>query len=104
VVAEHQLNSMEDTIFGKCPICGGSGKDYPAADLSSADAQDDIDGAGSSLRSASKGIVLVWYLGKLMCEMCKNRLKADEASRLSAEKHKEAQVFRDKVGFKREVE
>ena len=93
----------EDTIYGQCPVCGSKGTDYPAVDLTSADSQSNIDGDASTLTDPSKGVVLVRYLGRLMCEVCKNRLMADEESLLSAKKHVDAQTFRDKVGFKRSV-
>lgn len=98
------MSRISDVIYGKCPICGDAARDYPAASLTSADAQDNIDGADSSLTDPSKGVPLEWWRGELMCRTCKNRLQADDESLIAAERHAESQSFRDKAGFVREVE
>lgn len=86
----------EDTLFGRCNVCGQDGGDAPAASLSGADSTSNIVANGS-------GVVLIKYKGRLMCEQCKTRLSSDEESIVSAHKHAESQSFRDKVGFKRSV-
>lgn len=96
---------MADIIYGICKVCGNRGKDYPATSLTTADSQSNIDGAANpTLTAPSKGVELIYYNGKLMCHVCKNRLESDEQSRISADKHAEAEEFRSKVGFVNTVE
>ena len=84
--------SFPEIKFGICPVCGSKGKDYPASALTSADAQDNLDTNGS-------GVVLEYHNGELMCEICKNRLQADDESLISARKHAEEEKFRQNAGF-----
>ena len=79
--------------FGICNICGGKGGDYASPGAGNAAARDTV----------GNGLVLEWYDGKLVCEMCKKILIADEESLVSSERHAEEQRFRDKAGFKRSV-
>jgi len=83
-----------ETIFGKCPICGGSAADD--ADASGADqSARDTDG---------DGVILVTYNGQLMCEVCKNKKIADEQSRISAQKHANEERFRQAAGFRKTID
>ena len=85
--------SIPDNVHAKCPVCG-SGSDYPAADLTSADAQTNI----SAERVKQ---TLVWFEGELMCEVCKqNRINRNQSDEV-AERCGEEQEFRDAAGFKR---
>ena len=106
---------MEDTIFGKCPVCGNDGGDAPRTDLTGADAGYIVtsDGSSTDVRTVANsykidetgnGVILAYYKGRLMCEVCKNRLDADEESIRSAEKHAESEQFRQSVGFKTEID
>ena len=94
---------MREIKFGICQVCGSKGTEYPAADLTTADSQSNIDGAASSLVDTPKGVQLEYYKGKLMCRVCKNRLSADDVSLREADKHARSQSFRDRAGFKRSV-
>jgi hypothetical protein len=86
----------EDTIFGICPVCGNDGGDAPATSLTGADSHSNIVEVGS-------GVILESYQGHLMCEVCKNRLQADDESIISTQKHAGSERFRQSAGFKREV-
>ncbi len=88
--------SFPEIKFGVCPECGSKGKDYPASALTSADAQDNLDTTGH-------GVVLEYYNGKLMCELCKKQKQADEESLNSASKHAEEEKFRQKAGFTQSI-
>jgi len=83
--------------FGVCQYCGGKGADYPAADLTYADAQDNLDETGN-------GIPLVDYDGMLVCEMCRDTLENRKESLRQAERLAEEQRFRDNAGFVRTAE
>ena len=83
-------------MFGICPVCSSDGGDYPAADLTTADSQTNIDETG-------EGVPLVMYQGRKMCEMCKNRLIADEESIESARRDAEEQRFRSAAGFTKTI-
>uniref|UniRef100_A0A6H1ZNQ9 Uncharacterized protein n=2 Tax=viral metagenome TaxID=1070528 RepID=A0A6H1ZNQ9_9ZZZZ len=83
--------SFPDTIFGKCPICGYAGDDASDAQRTDADASNSDSG---------NGVVLIEYQGKVMCEVCKNRLESNEQSKQSAKKHAEEDRFRSRAGFK----
>lgn len=85
--------SFSDITFGKCPVCG-----YDGADDTSAS------GADASSSDAGNGVELVYYNGKLMCEVCKTRLSSDEESKLSARKHSEEERFRSKAGFRHSLD
>lgn len=98
-------------IFGKCNVCGEDGGDKPQADLDPIDAGYAVtsDGDNTDVRTVANdylvepvgsGVPLVYYDGKLMCEMCKKRLIADEESLMSADKHAETERFRAASGFK----
>lgn len=79
-------------LFGICPVCSSDGGDYPAPVLTGADSQSNID-------ATQEGVPLFWHNGKIMCQTCKNRLIADEESRVAARKHAEDEQFRAKAGF-----
>lgn len=81
-----------EIIFGRCPVCGGKGTDDAAS--GSQHSTEDHTGAGYNL---------LYYEGQLMCKMCKKRLRNDEESRQAEIRRNEEQVFRDKLGFKRNM-
>ncbi len=83
-------------MFGICPACSSDGGDYPAADLTTADSQSNIDETG-------QGVPLVRYKGRIMCEPCKARLQADEESLESARRHAEAERSRAGMGFSKTI-
>ena len=83
-------------MFGICPVCSSDGGDYPAADLTAADSQTNIDETG-------QGVPLVMYQGRKMCETCKDRLISDEESLESARKHAEEEGFRARMGFTKTI-
>jgi hypothetical protein len=87
---------MDFPMFGICPVCGSDGGDHPATDLTGADAQDNIDETG-------QGVPLVFYQGNKMCEVCKNRLIADEESLESARRHSEEEARRAGMGFTKTI-
>jgi hypothetical protein len=80
--------------FGRCPVCGSKGDDKTSG-LTSADSTSDTD--------PGTGVILDNYDGKLMCEICRNRLRADAESKLAARKHSEEEKFRGKAGFKKSI-
>ncbi len=82
--------SFPKDIFGKCPVCGGAGKDNP--------------NPGSAFVASDtpfEGMPLHWYLGRLMCQLCKKELMARLESRTATEKRTFEQRFRDRLGFRR---
>ena len=82
-------------IFGRCNRCSGQGDDYPASALTSADAQGNIvDG---------NGLYLQFYDGGYYCKRCVGELKADEESRIAADKHADGEAFRSNAGFKKTI-
>ena len=81
------------TIIGTCEECGMDGHDVATASLTGADAEE-RDHAGDSL-----GVELIEHQGRMLCDVCINRLKSDDESMESARKHAEAQKFRTKAGF-----
>jgi hypothetical protein len=104
----------KDTIFGKCQVCGNDGGEPAQADIEAPDAGTGItaDGDNTDVRtvandyrvdSVGSGVILMYYKGRLMCEVCKNRLSSDEESIISAQKHADSERFRQSVGFKRSV-
>ena len=76
-------------IFGKCPVCGAHAGDDPSASGADAPATD----------TTGSGVKLEYYNGDLMCQLCIKRKKADEESRIDAEKQAEAEQFRGAAGF-----
>lgn len=87
------FNKFPNIIFGICEICGGQGGDYPTPGSGNAPARDTV----------GNGVVLEWYQGKLVCNVCKTTLKSDDESLLSAQKHAEEEKFRAKAGFRNSV-
>ncbi len=84
---------MDDFLkFGICPVCSSDGGDYPAASLTTADSQTNIEVAG-------QGVPLYDYEGKMVCKECMERLKADSESLLSAKEHADAEASRSRAGF-----
>ena len=84
--------SKDFSMFGICPVCSSDGGDYPATDLTTADSQSNIDETG-------EGVPLVWHNGRKMCEICKNRLIADEEGLENARRHRDEERFRANAGF-----
>lgn len=80
-------------IFGKCPVCGADAGDDPNASGADAPATD----------TTGNGVKLEYYNGDLMCQLCVKRLKADEESRISAERHAQAEQFRGAAGFTKTI-
>jgi hypothetical protein len=76
-------------IFGKCPECGGHAGDDPTATGADTPATDVV----------GSGYPLEYYNGRLMCQLCIKRLKADEESRINAEKQAAEERFRGSAGF-----
>lgn len=83
-------------VFGKCHRCGGSGPDKPAASLTTADAQ-------GNLNTLAQGEILTYFEGILMCDYCIQSEKNRRQSIMSADRHAEEESFRARVGFKRTV-
>lgn len=83
------MNEFPFIAFGKCQICGMDGDDDPTA--SGADSSSNI--------SAGNGIELILYQGKYMCDVCKNRLIADEESKRIAANIAQDEKFRQRAGF-----
>ena len=101
-------------MFGICPICSADGGDKAQADLGSADAGSAVtsDGSNTDVRTVANsylvdetggGVPLVLYQGKKMCEVCKNRLQADEESIESARRHSEEERVRAGMGFTKTI-
>lgn len=88
------MGSFPEIIFGRCPRCGGNGGDDPSP--SSADSSSNLDTEGN-------GIELIKFRGEIMCEICKNRILADEESTRHAEKCRDEETFRTKAGFKKTI-
>jgi hypothetical protein len=82
--------------YGECPFYGHKGSDYPASELTDADAQDNIDSTGN-------GYELVQFRGEWMCQMCVKRIKAEDFDERAVGKRSDEQKFRDQVGFVNEV-
>lgn len=83
--------SIPKEIWGVCPVCAGKGSDYPAADLTLADSQTNID--------AGTGLPLVYYKSKLMCGKCKEQKSAEDISLDNARKHSDTEKFLNNAGF-----
>jgi hypothetical protein len=82
--------SFPEIKFGICQVCGEAAGDQVSG-LTTADAPArDIVGSG---------VLLEDYDGKMTCKQCIQRLKADEESLVSAEKHAEEERFRNQSGF-----
>lgn len=89
--------SFPEIQFGICNVCGGKGADYP--DPGSADASPrDLTGNGEVLEDYN-------YKGKLVkvCNVCKNKLIADEESLIIADKAAADERFKGAAGFKNSV-
>ena len=80
-------------IYGRCPVCGGFGKDDPSS--GSQHSTEDHTGAGYNL---------AYYDGRLMCKMCMKRLKADAETAIKNAQYKEDQKFLDKSGVRKTME
>jgi len=102
--------NKEFPMFGICPVCSADSGDKAQADLGPADAGYAVtsDGLNEDVRTVANdylvdetggGVPLVWYKGRKMCEVCKNRLMADDESLEAARKHAEEESFRANAGF-----
>jgi len=96
--------------FGPCPVCGGSGPDDPdasgvdaAIDRTEATTRETAATAAGVEISDDNGYPLFYYKGEIMCSMCIKEKEADAESILAASKHAEAEEFRQKAGFVKEV-
>ena len=76
-------------MFGICDVCGGKGGDDPDPGNANAPARD----------TTGNGLVLEWFDGLRMCNICIHKRKADEESLLMAERHAEEDRFRGQAGF-----
>ena len=85
--------SLPEVIFGKCPVCGGGGKD-----------DSDSGSAFSTEDHAGEGYELVYYQGKAMCKMCRKRLMAYAEDDINSAKRNEEEAFLKKCGVKQEME
>lgn len=87
--------SIPKEVHGICAVCG-PGRDYPASQLTSADAQ-------TNLSTDPVEQDLFWYDGILMCALCKqNKINRDESDTV-ADRLADEQTFRDNAGFKRTI-
>jgi len=81
--------AFPEEIFGICEVCDSDGGD--SATPSSADAPArDVTGSG---------VLLKEYDGKMTCDICIKRLKADEESKIATGKRIEEERFRQAAGF-----
>ena len=85
------------TDTGFCPRCGGDGGDTPAAQLTDADAQDNID-------EDSKKTVLIEYRGELFCNICLEEYKDEEQAIIDAQKYALADSQRAAMGFTQTID
>ena len=79
--------------YGRCPVCGGVGKDHP--DPGDQFSTEDHAGAGYNLE---------YYEGRLMCNMCKKRLQGYAQTALKNSKYDERQRFWEKSGVRKHME
>ncbi len=84
--------SFPETVFGKCPICGGGG----ANNASPGDAFSTEDHTGV-------GYELVLYNGQYICQMCRKRLMANEESAIKSAKYRSDQEFLERCGVKKNM-
>ncbi len=82
-----------DDNFGRCPVCGGVGKNDP--DPGSAFSTEDHTGVGYTLH---------YYQGELMCQLCIKRKKKESEDYIEVEKRREAQELRDRFGWRRSMQ
>jgi hypothetical protein len=81
--------SFPETIFGICPVCGAAGADDPAPSSADAPATD----------TTGNGVVLEYYEGKLMCQMCIKQKQADAETKKDNSRRAEEERFRNNAGF-----
>lgn len=86
--------AFPEVMFGKCPVCGGSGGDDP----------DPGDGFVAAVDLVGNGYELVLYRGEWMCKLCKKRKISEEESRVMSESYRQDQEFLDKAGFKKTMQ
>lgn len=84
--------SFPKVVFGYCDRCGSKGADYPATELTTADAQTSLDTTGG-------GVELERYKGQWLCPLCVIEVKGEAISYNRRDKHAQAESFRDKAGF-----
>lgn len=75
--------------FGICPDCGADAGDDATPTSADAPARD----------TTGSGVPLFWYEGRLICQLCVKRYKADNESMEKARKIAEEDRFRAQVGF-----
>jgi hypothetical protein len=90
------MDTTPKIIFGVCFRCSAKGADAPAADLTEADAQDNLDAVGN-------GVELFLHDGEYICQLCIKDIEADEESRLDAHKQADEEKFRQQAGFTKRV-
>jgi len=81
--------SFPDVIFGICPVCGSDGGDK--ADASGADAP--------ATDTTGNGVVLEYYQGNLMCQLCKKQKVADVETLIATQRRADEERFRRAAGF-----
>ena len=79
--------------YGQCPVCGGKGEDDPSSGTQH-----------STEDHAGAGYNLVYYEGRLMCKMCKKRLKNDAETAIKTAAYNENQKFLEKCGVRKTME
>ena len=82
-----------DDDFGRCPVCGGVGKDH--SDSGSEHSTEDHTGEGYKLHR---------YHGELMCQLCVKRKMAEDEDKIMQDKYRADQELRDRFGFRRTME
>ena len=85
--------AFPEKMFGKCPVCGGGGKNDP--DPGSAFSTEDHAGVGYRLYNR---------MGKVMCRMCYKRLRNDAQSIEMNRKYQENQTFLERMGVKKTMD
>lgn len=94
------MGTFPDIHFGICPECGGKGASVSSPSSADASARTT---AGEDGYDPGNGIELIKYDGRYICEMCKNRLIADEESLKGAKRQAEEERFRSQVEFSNSV-
>lgn len=84
--------TIPSIVFGRCPRCG---------DLAGGDQGSGADAGGAD--ETGNGYVLIQFRGEWMCHMCKKTILQDEESLDMAQKHVEAEQFRQSAGFRKSI-
>ncbi len=87
-----ESESFPGPRIGFCPRCGGDGGDIPAASLTGADAQSNID-------TDRRKTVLTLYQGEFFCDICLKEFKDEEFSLIESDRFQKADELRAGLGF-----